>query len=99
MFNFEDCCFLVQKCKETTARIVMWREFNLINSFTLEASFLGPNKGRHANTHFNVTMLQLVGRQFCKTISDYVQETERVNSILNDMKLKFPTGGNIKAPN
>ena len=47
MFGFEDCSFAVQKAKESTARIVMWREFNLINSYTLEASFLGPNKGEN----------------------------------------------------
>ena len=35
----------------------MWREFNLVNSFTLEASFMGPNRGVHAGLHFNTTML------------------------------------------
>ena len=35
----------------------MFKEFNLVNSFTLEASFMGPNKGVHAGLHFNTTML------------------------------------------
>ena len=44
MFSFEDSCFAVQKSKESCGRIVMWKEFNLINSFTLEASFMCPNR-------------------------------------------------------
>ena len=72
MFGFEDCSFVVQKSKESTSRVVMWREFSLVNSFTCEASFLGPNKGANANLHFNPTMLCLMGRVFCKTLVDYV---------------------------
>jgi cytosolic carboxypeptidase protein 2/3 len=62
MFSFEDCCFAIQKSKETCGRIVMWKEFNLINSFTLEVSFLGTNKGITAGTHFNTTQLKMIGR-------------------------------------
>lgn len=36
IFAYADCNFKVQKSKENTARVVLWREFNLINSFTLE---------------------------------------------------------------
>jgi hypothetical protein len=35
-FSFANSNFVVQKVRESTARVVMWREFNLINSFTLE---------------------------------------------------------------
>lgn len=81
MFSFEDCCFAVQKSKETTGRVVMWREFNLINSFTLESSFMGPNRGVNVGLHFNPTMLQTMGRLFCKTLVDYVKDQERVNRV------------------
>ncbi len=33
----------MEKCKESTARIVVFREFEIMNSFTLEATFLGPD--------------------------------------------------------
>ena len=72
MFSFEDCCFAIQKSKETCGRVVMWREFNLINSFTLECSFMGASKGFNAGLHFNATNLQTIGRIFCKTLVDYV---------------------------
>jgi len=60
-FNFEGCSFNIQKQKETTARVVMWKEFNLINSFTFECSFCGPNKGLYKDCHFTITMLLELG--------------------------------------
>lgn len=38
-FSFDDCNFNIQKDKETTGRVVVRKEYNVINSFTLEASF------------------------------------------------------------
>ena len=56
-FNLHDCSFIVQKCKESTARVVMWREFGLINSFTLECSFCGPTGGVYMDCHFTPSIL------------------------------------------
>lgn len=64
----------MQKAREATARVVMWREFNLINSFTLEASFCGPSKGSLRGNHFTPTILDIMGRVFCKTLADYVEK-------------------------
>lgn len=52
----------------------MWREFNLINSYTLESSFCGPSKGAYKGNHFNPTLLDIMGRVFCKTLADYVEK-------------------------
>ena len=77
-FSYEDCCFEVQKSREATARVVMWREFNLINSFTLEASFCGPTRGLYKGSHFNPTVLEIMGRVFCKTLADYAEKESGV---------------------
>jgi hypothetical protein len=45
---------MVHKAKESTARVVLWKEYTLINSFTLECSFLGPTKGPHKDAHFSI---------------------------------------------
>jgi len=95
MFGFEDCSFVVQKSRESTARIVMWKEFQLVNSFTLEASFLGPNKGVNAGLHFSPTMLQIMGRVFCKSLVDYVENNERVSRVFSELKNRFPQGGGV----
>jgi hypothetical protein len=41
-FKFKDCRFRIERCKESTARVVIFKEFNIMNAFTLEASFFGP---------------------------------------------------------
>lgn len=74
MFSYEDCNFEVQKSRESTARVVMWREFNLINSYTLEASFCGPTRGPLKGCHFNPQALEECGRFFCKSLADYVEK-------------------------
>lgn len=93
MFNFEDCSFLVQKGKESSARQVMWREFQLVNSFTLESSFLGPNRGSCQNLHFNTTNYLEVGHAFCRTLVDYVDSPERVARVFAELKQRYPNGG------
>lgn len=40
-FSFKDCRFANEKEKEATARMVMFKEFNILNSYTMEASFYG----------------------------------------------------------
>jgi len=57
IFNFADCNFAVQKAKESTARVVMWKELGITNSFTLEASFCGADQGKFADYHFNTDLL------------------------------------------
>eukprot|EP00347_Sterkiella_histriomuscorum_P013611 403364056 len=70
-FSFEGCSFNIQKQKESTARVVIWREYQLINSFTLECSFCGPNKGLYKDCHFTTTMLLDLGKYFCLTLNEY----------------------------
>lgn len=41
MFRFFSSEFKVEPSKEKTARVVIWREFGVVNCFTIEASFLG----------------------------------------------------------
>lgn len=52
-FSVMDCSFVIHKSKETTGRVVMFREFGVKNSYTMEASFCGPTKGLHKDTHFS----------------------------------------------
>ena len=68
-FNFEDCRFTMTRAKESTGRIVFWN-MGITNSFTLEASYGGSNKGHKAYTHFNIRDYQQLGRYWCETLVD-----------------------------
>ena len=90
MFSFNDCNFAIQKSKETCGRVVMYKEFNLVNAYTLEASFMGPTKGVFAGLHFNTTHMQMIGRQFCETLAAFEHDTKRVELIEQKLKQAYP---------
>jgi hypothetical protein len=52
-FRFFSCKFRIDKSKKKAARLVLWREFNLMNSFTLEASFHSYFNQDRVNIEFN----------------------------------------------
>ena len=41
MFRFFSCKFKVEKYKENCARISIWKDFGIVNCFTIEASQYG----------------------------------------------------------
>lgn len=71
VFSYSDCSFAVQRAKEGTGRVVGWKELNIQNSFTIEASFCGSDFGKYADLHFNTMMLQELGPHLCETIIEY----------------------------
>ena len=60
-FRYYSCKFRNQKSKRKAARLVIWKEFNLMNSFTIEASFYGWVNNDRTNHSFNTTHLANVG--------------------------------------
>ncbi|XP_075790448.1 cytosolic carboxypeptidase 3 isoform X2 [Pelodiscus sinensis] len=69
-FSFPDCNFKVQKSKEGTGRVVMWK-MGIRNSYTLEATFCGSKLGNRRGTHFNTEDLESIGYHFCDALLDY----------------------------
>jgi len=66
-FSFQQTKFSVRKSKESTGRVVMFKQMGIENSFTLEATFSGTPKGRH----FNINDFLMVGRKLCESILEY----------------------------
>ncbi|XP_052577671.1 cytosolic carboxypeptidase 3 isoform X4 [Peromyscus californicus insignis] len=69
-FSFSACKFNVQKSKEGTGRVVMWK-MGIRNSFTLEATFCGSTLGNKRGTHFSTKDLESMGYHFCDSLLDY----------------------------
>ena len=91
IFNFNDCSFVVQKAKESTARVAVWKELGITNTFTLEASFCGADQGKFADYHFNVELLQEVGHRFCDTILDFCDPDQaKVRHVLEELEIMLP---------
>ncbi|XP_048112703.1 cytosolic carboxypeptidase 2-like isoform X3 [Alosa alosa] len=70
MFSFQNCKFKVQRSKEGTGRIALWK-LGILNSFTLETSFCGSSIGQQKGTHFSIKDLEMLGAHFCDTLLDY----------------------------
>ncbi|PIK57933.1 putative cytosolic carboxypeptidase 2 isoform X10 [Apostichopus japonicus] len=83
-FSFGGCKFQVRRCKESTGRVVMWRQMGITNSFTMEATFCGSkNIQREDNPrHFNTLDFQDMGRHFCEALLEYhkAQEDKSLHS-------------------
>ncbi|XP_053321137.1 cytosolic carboxypeptidase 3 [Spea bombifrons] len=75
-FSFSDCKFKVQKSKEGTGRVVVWR-MGVKNSYTLESTFCGSTLGKRRGTHFSTQDLESVGHHFCTTLLDYCDPKKR----------------------
>ncbi|XP_036356963.1 cytosolic carboxypeptidase 1 isoform X2 [Octopus sinensis] len=67
-FSLEDSQFHVEEIKETSARVVVWRQLGVVNSYCMESTFCGFDQGTYRNTQVSTHHLQEMGRQFCEGI-------------------------------
>ena len=49
-----------------------WRELGLCNSFTVEASFLGPSVGSGVGTHYSTHQLEEMGATLGRALALYL---------------------------
>eukprot|EP00161_Ancyromonas_sigmoides_P001624 TRINITY_DN11384_c1_g2_i3.p3 TRINITY_DN11384_c1_g2~~TRINITY_DN11384_c1_g2_i3.p3 ORF type:complete len:153 (-),score=13.73 TRINITY_DN11384_c1_g2_i3:405-863(-) len=63
MFNIDECRYSVAKHAASTARVAMWRDFGIVNSFTIEASYCGASTGPRAGVHLHQDDLRRMGRE------------------------------------
>lgn len=94
LFSYESCHFRMEKFKETTARIVNFKEFNILASYTLEASFFGSDfQDPMKDPHLDRNQLESLGRDLCRQLMIFVSPREFKNRII-DLKnyLNSPSG-------
>ncbi|CAL8084403.1 unnamed protein product [Calicophoron daubneyi] len=87
LFDYNKCRFVVQKEREGTGRVVMWRK-GIANSYTLEATFCGNTGGsKGPGYHFNSNDYEQMGRQFCDTLLDYCDpDPLKIEFILTELR-------------
>lgn len=96
-FSFEDCNFNIQKDRETTGRVVVRREYEVINSFTLEASFFGADKGPYKDCHFTPPQLKEVGKSFCISLNE-MNDVKSKTALLKQLETMFtPTNSQAES--
>ncbi|KAJ3318264.1 Cytosolic carboxypeptidase 1 [Boothiomyces sp. JEL0866] len=80
IFDFNACRFNIEKSKESTARVVLRREFKIINSFTLESTYCGMDFGEKRGMQVQIPDLEKMGVDFAKAVNTLLGHAE-VNSM------------------
>ena len=69
LFDFESSRFGVQKSKESTARVAVFKELKTCSLiYTMESTFSGLDKGPFAGVHITTDMLESMGRDLCRAL-------------------------------
>jgi hypothetical protein len=76
MFRYFSCKFRIEKSKKKAARIVLWREYNIMNSFTFEASFHGYLSKDRENIEFTTENWLHMGAMLGESLWNYNQIIE-----------------------
>ena len=71
-FRFHSCQFKYEVCKRKTARIVFAREMNIMNCYTLEASFHGHFDADRNNYEFDLESYEEMGEHFVNSLYEYI---------------------------
>ncbi|XP_070534073.1 uncharacterized protein [Ptychodera flava] len=82
-FSFRGCKFQVKKCKESTGRVVMWRQMGIMNSFTMEATFCGSKNlvSTDPPRHFTTKDFEAMGKHFCEVVLEYTRAKENKRGV------------------
>lgn len=64
-FSLGSCSFIVEPSKESTARVVVWREIGVVRSYTMESTYSGCDQGPYKGYHVGTRELEEMGRFFC----------------------------------
>ena len=98
--SFHDCAFQVRRGRESTARVVVARDIGIPNSYTLEATYCGPDFGQYENTHLSIAQLMEVGEAFCEALLDYYvpdpAQRDKVDAVIREVESNTGTPGESK---
>ena len=87
MFRFYSCKFRIEKSKLKAARVVLFREFGIMNCFTLEASFHGYIDKNRQTAEMMVEHFEELGAVLGTSFNEYfslVEEDERLKQQLKE---------------
>ncbi|KAM9374840.1 cytosolic carboxypeptidase 4 [Phaethornis superciliosus] len=64
-FVMNSCSFLVEKSRESTARVVVWKEMGVLRSYTMESTYCGCSHGLYKGLQLGTQELEEMGSKFC----------------------------------
>ncbi|XP_026274191.1 cytosolic carboxypeptidase 1-like isoform X1 [Frankliniella occidentalis] len=76
-FSLSSCSYRVERAREATARVTVWRELGVNRAYTLEASYCGCDQGPYQGYQLSSAHLREVGANLCQALASLPEETER----------------------
>jgi len=70
LFDYKECRFGIGSSKHRTARVIVWKEFEVTNSFTFESSFHGYTYGNEV-IPFTIKDYYTLGEMLLKSLLEY----------------------------
>ncbi|XP_071424953.1 cytosolic carboxypeptidase 4 [Pithys albifrons albifrons] len=64
-FVMNSCSFLVEKSRESTARVVVWKEMGVLRSYTMESTYCSCSHGLYKGLQLGTQELEEMGSKFC----------------------------------
>lgn len=61
--------------------MVMFKEYGIQNSYTLECSLCGPNIGSKKDFHYSKRMLIDMGKSICVALADLSDQAKQRNAL------------------
>ena len=89
-FNYEACKFRVEKGKLGTGRVVIWKEFGVTNSFTLETSFHAYRKG--------VDLCEFEERDYSLFSRNILESLAKYSDLIEQFEQEFGLNGGWLKP-
>ena len=67
-FAIKNCSWVVDRGKLSTARVVVWKEFGVARSYTMESTYNGCDQGDYKGKQVNISIMEIMGSQFCECL-------------------------------
>ncbi|XP_016123013.1 cytosolic carboxypeptidase 1-like [Sinocyclocheilus grahami] len=81
-FSFNNCNYLVEKSRASTARVVVWREIGVLRSYTMESTYNGCNQGIYKGLQTGTRELEEMGMKFGQSLLTLRRNAIHYNSRL-----------------
>ena len=79
-FDKRSSKYTIERGRESTARVVVWREFDVGRSYTLESTFSGCNIGQLEGQHLGTHHLFNIGLTFLQALMSLDQNLDNVDN-------------------
>ncbi|XP_070542811.1 cytosolic carboxypeptidase 1-like isoform X3 [Ptychodera flava] len=86
-FSISNCSFVVEKSKEATARVVVWREIGVLRSYTMESTYCGCDQGPYKGFQIGTRELEEMGKKFCEALLKLKRTGQHVRQPSNSTSL------------